>query len=176
MKISKFAVVKSLVLLQLAGACAMSFMHIVELGHRVDLGWQAWIAPFLIDGFALLGALGRAPQFDAATRKMGLRFMTGAGAVSLACNVGVGANWGQRVWGVIVVAGAIAAESYASKLTPAPEVVAAVEQDAIKAQYRERGLKAAETRRRNKEQAEKLVKVAERETRKAAKAALANAS
>jgi hypothetical protein len=174
-KITKFVVVKSLVLLQLAGACAMSFMHIVELGHRVDLGWQAWIAPFLIDGFALLGALGRAPQFDEATRKMGLRFMVGAGAVSLACNVGVGANWGQRVWGVIVVVGAIAAESYASKLTKAPEVVAAAADDAAKAKFRERGLKAAETRRRNKVAAEKVVKAAERENRKAAREILATA-
>jgi hypothetical protein len=173
---SKYFVVKSLVLLQLLGACAMSFMHIMELGHHLGLGWQAWVAPFVIDGFALLGALGRSPEFDAATRKMGLRIMIAAGTVSLAANVGVGTNWGQRVWGVIVVAGAIVAEMYASKLTKAPEVVAAAEFDAEKAKRTAAALKGAKTRRDNKARDERAARAADKIARQAAKERLAPAN
>ncbi len=114
-----FAVVKSLVYLQAAGAAALSFMHIVEVGSRYGLGWQAWIAPFLIDGFAVLGTIGRSAVFAESTRKTGFRLMVGAGLVSLVCNVEAGSNIGQRVFGVLVVAGFVTAEWYASKLKPA---------------------------------------------------------
>lgn len=114
-----FVIVKSLVYLQASGAAALSFMHIVEVGQRYGLGWQAWIAPFLIDGFAILGTVGRSAVFAESTRRTGFRLMIGAGLVSLVCNVEAGENIGQRVFGVLVVAGFITAEWYASKLKPA---------------------------------------------------------
>jgi hypothetical protein len=175
MKITKFAVVKSLVLLQLTGAAALSFQDIVHLGLVNGLEWRAYVAPFLIDGFAVLGALGRSHEFAEATRKFGFRLMVAAGLVSLVANVASGANAWQRGFGVLVVAGAVMAEMYAGKMFKAPEVVAAAESDEIKAKHRERGLKAAATRKANKERDARIVKEAERATRKAAKEALANA-
>lgn len=114
-----YAAVRTLVYVQWCGAAVLSFMHIVTVGQRFGLGWQAWTAPFLIDGFALLGAVGRGKAFTAASRKAGFRLMVGSGLVSLACNVEAGTNIGQRVFGVLVVAGFITAEWYASKLRPA---------------------------------------------------------
>lgn len=119
-KPSTYTVVKSLVLIQAIGAAVISFMHIVEVGQRYGLGWQSWIAPFLIDGFAILGTIGRSAGFAEATRRVGFRLMLGAGAVSLACNVLAGTNAGQRVFGVLVVAGFVTAEWYATKLEKAP--------------------------------------------------------
>ena len=114
-----FAVVKCLVYLQAAGAAALSFSHITEVGLRFGLGWEAWVAPFLIDGFALLGTVGRSASFAESTRKTGFRLMIGAGLVSLVCNVEAGSNIGQRVFGCLTVVGFITAEWYASKLKPA---------------------------------------------------------
>jgi hypothetical protein len=122
-KPSKHQVVKSLVLMQYAGSMVISFMHIVTVGQRYGLTWEAYAAPFLIDGFMILGAIGRSHQFAEATRKTGLRLMVGAGMVSLVCNVMAGTNVGQRVFGVLVVLGALTAEWYAAKLEKAPEPV-----------------------------------------------------
>ena len=163
-KPTKTQLVKALVLLQYAGSVAISFAHIVAVGHRYGLTWEAWTAPFLIDGFMVLGAIGRSPQFAAATRKTGQRLMAGAGLVSLACNVLAGHNVGQRAFGVLVVAGAITSEWYAAKLEAAPveqprklDPQTAKERAAKAAATREANRlaamtpaqKAAETRRRN---------------------------
>jgi hypothetical protein len=115
-----FRIVKSLVLLQYAGAMVMSFMHIVSIGQRYGLTWEAYVAPLLIDGFMILGAIGRSERFAEATRKTGLKLMAGAGIVSLICNVMAGHNIGQRVFGALVVVGALTAEWYGAKLDKAP--------------------------------------------------------
>lgn len=114
-----YAAVRTLVYVQWAGAAVLSFAHIVTVGQRFGLGWEAWTAPFLIDGFALLGAVGRGKAFTASSRKAGFRLMVGSGLVSLVCNVEAGSNIGQRVFGVLTVAGFIAAEWYATRLRPA---------------------------------------------------------
>jgi hypothetical protein len=114
-----YAAVRTLVYVQWCGAAVLSFMHIVTVGQRFGLGWQSWTAPFLIDGFALLGAVGRGKAFTASSRKAGFILMVGSGAVSLACNVEAGTNIGQRVFGVLVVAGFITAEWFANRLRPA---------------------------------------------------------
>lgn len=114
-----YTAVRTLVYVQWCGAAVLSFMHIVTVGQRFGLGWQAWTAPFLIDGFALLGAVGRGKAFTASSRKAGFALMVGSGAVSLACNVEAGTNIGQRVFGVLVVAGFITAEWFANRLRPA---------------------------------------------------------
>lgn len=144
-----YSVVKSLVLLQAAGAAVLSFMHIVEVGQRYGLGWQAWVAPFLIDGFALLGTIGRSASFAESTRSTGLKLMIGAGVVSLACNVEAGVNLGQRIFGVLVVAGFLTAEWYSQRLLPAP-LPSAVVDDETFAKRSAAARKGVETRRKNK--------------------------
>lgn len=103
------------------GAAAISFSHIVATSHALGLGWEAWTVPGFVDGLAVLGLVGRSPRFADSTQRAGLRLMAGAGALSLACNVYAGHNLGQQLYGVLVVAGFIAAEWYAMKLRPAPQ-------------------------------------------------------
>lgn len=107
------------------GAAAISFLHIVHVGYTYGLGLQAWAAPFFIDGFAVLGKLGRSRAFAPKTRKAGLWIMTVAGLLSLAANILAGETSGQRVFGALVVAGFVTAEWYASKLEAAPAPVEA---------------------------------------------------
>lgn len=107
------------------GAAAISFTHIVATSHALGLGWEAWTVPGFVDGLAVLGLIGRGPKFAASTQKAGLALMAGAGTLSLACNVYAGHNLGQQLYGVLVVAGFIAAEWYSMKLRPAPVVEAA---------------------------------------------------
>lgn len=113
-----FTTVRTLVYLQLVGVVVLSFHNLVEVGLAFGLGWEAWTLPLLIDAFALLGMVGRGKAFSPKSRKAGFRLMVGAGMVSLVCNVEAGHNIGQRIFGVLVVAGAITAEWYASRLTP----------------------------------------------------------
>lgn len=164
---NKVTITKSIVTLQAIGAAAISFMHIVEVGQHYGLGWQAWLAPFLIDGFAILGSIGRSATFAESTRKAGLRLMICAGLVSLACNVLAGTNIGQRVFGVLVVAGYITAEWYASKMHAAPAVIAAKVDEATAAKRRAAALKGAATRKARAEAAAKSERRAVREARKA---------
>lgn len=160
-----YKVVKSLVILQAIGAGVISFSHIVEVGLRFGLGWQAWVAPFLIDGFAILGTIGRSEAFAPATRRAGFKLMIAAGLVSLVCNVTAGANIGQQAFGVLVVAGFVTAEWYASKLHAAPAVVAAEVDEATKAKRRAAALKGQQTKRRNAERLRKADRAASRAAR-----------
>ncbi len=170
-KPNTFEIVRALVYLQAVGAAAISFTHIVTVGQRYGLTWEAWVAPALIDGFAILGAIGRSRQFSEATRRTGFRLMICAGLVSLVCNIHAGENIGQRVFGGLVVAGFVVAEWYASRLSAAPTPEPTVDEvDAeLKAKRSAAALKAAATRKANRAVAERAVKAAERETRKAAK-------
>jgi hypothetical protein len=102
------------------GAAAISFMHIVATSQALGLGWEAWTVPGFVDGLAVLGLIGRSDKFAPSTQKAGLALMSGAGSLSLACNVYAGHNLGQQLYGVLVVAGFIAAEWYSMKLRPAP--------------------------------------------------------
>lgn len=163
---NKLTAIKAIVTTQAIGAAAISFMHIVEVGQRYGLGWQSWLAPALIDGFAILGSIGRSASFAESTRKAGLRLMICAGLVSLACNVIAGTNIGQRVFGVLVVAGYITAEWYASKLQAAPAVIKAEVDEETRARRSAAALKAAATRKRNAEAAAKSERRAIREARK----------
>lgn len=105
------------------GSLAISFSHVIELAHRYGVeGWQAWTAPFLVDGFMLLGRLGMSRRFDTATNRIGRRMLVAGALLSLAANVGVGVTVGQRVYGALVVIGFLVSEWYAGKLAPAPVV------------------------------------------------------
>jgi len=115
-----YVLVATIVRAFMLGAAAISFGHIVATSHALGLGWEAWTVPAFVDGLAVLGLVGRSARFAGSTQRAGLRLMAGAGLLSLACNVYAGHNLGQRLYGVLVVAGFIAAEWYAVKLRPAP--------------------------------------------------------
>jgi Protein of unknown function (DUF2637) len=100
------------------GAIALSFNHIVDFGGQLGMGWQSWLAPFFVDGLALLGRLGTSKKFAAKTRRAGHRLMLGAGTLSLAANIAAGHTLGTRVFGAMVVVGFVVAEWYAAQLAP----------------------------------------------------------
>jgi len=101
-------------------AAVASFTHIVHTAHMLGLsGWQALSTPFMIDGFAALGMLGRSHRFAESTRRVGMRFAIAAGTLSLAANIYAGTNAGERIYGGLVVAAFIAAEQYADRMKPA---------------------------------------------------------
>ena len=119
-----YLLVAAIVRLYMIGALAVSFTHIVTASHLLGLeGWQAWTVPFAIDGFALLGMIGRSARFSADTQRTGFRLQITAGAVSLIANVYAGHTVGERLYGALIVAAFIVAEWYAAKLRPAPVVV-----------------------------------------------------
>ncbi len=170
---NKLQVIRGLVYAQAIGAGVISFMHIVEVGLRFGLGWQSYVAPFLIDGFAMLGIIGRNSKdehgnysFSARARRAGLGLSIGAGLVSLACNVTAGTNAAQMVFGVVVVAGFIAAEWYGSTLETAPEVVAVKADEAAAAKRRAAALKGAATRKARAAAAAKTERTAMRTARR----------
>lgn len=148
-----FILTALIVRLFMLGAAAISFSHIIATSHALGLGWEAWTVPFLIDGLAVLGMIGRSAKFAASTQRAGLRLMIGAGALSLACNVYAGHNLGQRLYGVLIVAGFVVSEWYAAKLrpaTPAPVVTAQPTRTLDPQVAAERAAKAAATRATNK--------------------------
>jgi len=134
------------------GAAAISFSHIVDVSHTLGLSWEAWTVPFFVDGIAVLGKIGRSHKFAATTQRAGLVLMTGAGMLSLACNVMAGDNLGQQLYGVLVVAGFVTTEWYASKLQAAPAPAPVVDAE-LAAKRSEAARKAAATRRANKAKA-----------------------
>jgi hypothetical protein len=137
------------------GALAASYTHIVHLLNMLGLtGWQAFVAPAFIDGFALLGMLGRSPKFAAETRRVGFRMQVTASALSLIANVAAGQSWGARIFGVMVVAGYVVAEWYGEKLIPSvvdTEAQEIAEADALSAKRSAAAQKAAATRKANAE-------------------------
>lgn len=144
--------VKTIVTLFMAGAAYVSFMHIVHTAAALGLGAERWTVPFIIDGLAVLGLIGRSPRFAAKTQTAGLKLTIGAGLLSLAANIAAGENLGQRIYGALIVAAFVVAEWYGAKLSPAP-AAAPVEQvtDEAKAARRSEGAKkAAATRAANK--------------------------
>jgi hypothetical protein len=101
----------------MATAAGVSYTHIVKTAESIGLqDWQRWITPVFIDGFALLGKVGRLPRFKEGTRRAGLLIMSVAGALSLVCNVYAGDTLGYQLWGILTVGCFIGAEWYATKL------------------------------------------------------------
>lgn len=144
-----YLIAVTLVYAFLLAAAAGSFLHIVETSHKLGLDWEAWTVPFLIDGIALMGKLGRSNRFAAKTQRAGMRLMLFGGTLSLAANVYAGDNAGQRAYGVLLVVGFLVVEWYAGKLSPAP-VAAPVEVDEeTRARRSAAAQKAAATRKAN---------------------------
>lgn len=137
-----YLVVTAIVRLYMVGALAISFQHIITSSQMLGLtGWQVWTVPFFIDGFAILGMIGRSSRFAATTQRTGLYLQMVAGTLSLICNIHSGGNLGERLYGALIVAGFVAAEWYAGKLRPAPAAASTVRSEAAK--------KAAATRKAN---------------------------
>ncbi len=159
-----YVLVATIVRTFMIGAAAISFSHIVATSHALGLGWEAWTVPGFVDGLAVLGLVGRSARFAPSTQRAGLRLMTGAGLLSLACNVYAGHNLGQRLYGVLVVAGFITAEWYSAKLRPAAVPVPTVSEKRSDAARR-----GAETAKANRERkaAEALKAQAERDRKTA---------
>ena len=116
----KYAIAKTVSIGFMLGAAAGSFRGEVALGHTLGLTWEAFTVPFLIDGMAVLGLLGRGREFAASTQRAGLIIAMAMGALSLACNILAGHNLGQRLYGALIVGVFLASEWYATKLDKAP--------------------------------------------------------
>lgn len=70
------------------GALSISFTHIITSAHKMGgEGYEPYIAPFMVDGVALLGMHMRSEKYDDRTNKIGLWAQSLAGLVSLAMNV-----------------------------------------------------------------------------------------
>lgn len=106
--------------LYMIGALAISFSHIIDASHQLELfGWAALTVPFAIDGLALLGMIGRSSQFAESTQRTGFKLQIGAGAVSLAANVYAGDTRGERMYGILIILLFVIVEWYAAQLKPA---------------------------------------------------------
>jgi hypothetical protein len=152
----------------LAGALAVSYTHIVHLFNDYGLhGWQAYAAPLFVDGFAMLGKLGRSDQFAADTRRKALWIQSVATAVSLIANVLAGGSIGGSVFGVLAVAGYVVAEIFVDSLRP----VQAETRQQVKATRSAAAQKAAATRAANKAKADQDARAKARADRAAARKA-----
>lgn len=70
------------------GALSISFTHIITSAHKMGgEGYEPYVAPFMVDGVALLGMHMRNEKYDDRTNKIGLWAQSCAGLLSLAMNV-----------------------------------------------------------------------------------------
>jgi len=70
------------------GALSISFTHIITSAHKMGgEGYEPYVAPFMVDGIALLGMHMRNEKYDDRTNKIGLYAQATAGLASLAMNV-----------------------------------------------------------------------------------------
>lgn len=162
-----FVTVKTIVTLFMMGAAGISFTHIIDVSHTLGLGVEAYSVPFFIDGFAVLGLIGRSHRFAESTRRAGLKITASMGLLSLVCNVMAGNNLGQRLYGVLVVGVFVYAEWYSGKLIAAPKPAPSRKLDPAVAA--ERAAKAAITRKANEWKA--MTPAQKRAHRKAAQVA-----
>jgi hypothetical protein len=146
-------VIRVVVWVFLIGAAYISTSHIVHVSQTLGLrDWQAYTVPGFIDGIAIVGKVSMLPRFSDAFRRSGFKLLMFGGVLSLAANVAAGSNWGERGFGVLVVAGFMLLESHATKadrtaIAP-PTVPAGRKLDPAEA--KRRAAKARETRERNK--------------------------
>lgn len=140
-----YLIVATIVRLYMIGALAISFDHIITAAGMLGLhGWQAYTVPFAIDGFAVLGMIGRSARFAESTQRTGLKLQAAAGTLSLAANIYAGHTRGEQIYGALIVTAFIVAEWYAGKLRPAPAAKTAVDP-----RRSEAARKAAATRKAN---------------------------
>ena len=116
-----YRVAQTLTTSYLITALVLSFTHIAALFALMGAGWEAWIAPVMIDMVAIIGKISTSTQFTRTTRQAGKRALVVAGSISLLANVTVGyvhEQYGSAILGAIVVFGALWAESHLHNLRP----------------------------------------------------------
>lgn len=143
---NKVKIVQAIVKLYFVGAFAGSFVHIISAAEKLGLsGWEAWSAPFMIDGLALIGMVLRSDDFSQDTRKLGFRVQMAMGAFSLIANVYAAQNIGGVIYGVMIVALYITAEWITGRVESSQ-----VDRDReAKLKRQEAAKKAAATRKSN---------------------------
>jgi len=105
----------------LLAAVVISFSHIIHAAEKLQVTtWQAWTAPFFIDGFMLLGMLGGSARFAESTQRTAAKLRLGAVLASLVANVYAGETVGDRMYGGLIVAGFLTAEWFVSRIKAAP--------------------------------------------------------
>lgn len=143
-------VIRIVVWFFLIGAALISFSHIVHVSQMLGLGWESWTVPAFVDGIAIVGKVSMLPRFSAAFRRSGFKLLMFGGVLSLAANVAAGSNWGERAFGVLVVAGFMILESHATKADRTAVAAPAEPVDpAAVERRRAAAAKAAQTRKAN---------------------------
>lgn len=160
----------------LVGAALISISHIVHTAQMLGLGWEAYTVPAFVDGIAIVGKVSMLPRFSPAFRKSGFRLLMFGGVLSLAANVAAGSNWGERAFGVLVVAGFMILESHVAKAdrTAVAEPETETVDPAVVARRQTAAAKAAQTRKANTAKATQLA--AEATAKAEAKKAASNAA
>lgn len=70
------------------GALSISFTHIITSAHKMGgEGYEPYVAPFMVDGIAMLGMHMRHEKYDDRTNKIGFWAQATAGLLSLGMNV-----------------------------------------------------------------------------------------
>lgn len=143
-------VIRVVVWIFMIGAATISTRHIVNVSQMLGLGWESYTVPAFVDGIAIVGKVSMLPRFSQIFRRSGFRLLMFGGVLSLAANVTAGHNWGERAFGVLVVAGFMLLESHATK---ADRTIAVAEQAPRKLDPQvaaERARKARATREANR--------------------------
>lgn len=109
--------IRAVVWIFMIGAAVISTRHIVHISQTLGLGWEAYTVPAFIDGIAIVGKVSMLARFSDSFRRSGFKLLMFGGVLSLAANVAAGNNWGERGFGVLVVAGFMLLESHAVKAT-----------------------------------------------------------
>lgn len=116
------------------GALSISFTHIITSAHKMGgEGYEPYIAPFMVDGIALLGMHMRHEKYDDRTNKIGLWAQCSAGLVSLAMNVHAAHSLFGMLLGIGVVVLFLATEWMAGNIRLRVDSEAAEKQTAAAA-------------------------------------------
>lgn len=137
-------------------AAFISASHIVHVSQSLGLnGWYAYTTPAFIDLIAIAGKLSMLKRFDAYPefQRSGRWMLIAGGTLSLAANIGAGANWGERAYGVLIVGGFLLLENHLTKAAGKTTEVAAPNRKLDPQVAAERAAKARVTREENKRKA-----------------------
>lgn len=142
-------VVRAVVWFFLVGAAVISTSHIIHTAQMLGLGWEAYTVPAFVDGIAIVGKVSMLPRFSDTFRRSGFRLLMFGGILSLAANVAAGSNWGERAFGILVVAGFMILESHVVRADRSAVATKPVRKLAPEV-AQERAAKARDTRERNR--------------------------
>lgn len=100
----------------------LSVSHIFDFFHSTlhAAVISAAAVPVFIDGLQIIGKLARSARFHDDTRAIGFKVQLTGAALSIVANAVAGHTWGDKLAGVIFVAGYVFAEWFADHLRPAP--------------------------------------------------------